>query len=88
MPIESSSTAVAPDPRRKGMGTRLVKEGVAAARELHALHHPAVRLVVDVHEPENIAELLCAQGFAPVSYHSHMEHRLDESIHDIPIRPS
>jgi mycothiol synthase len=76
---------VAPDYRRKGIGSTLLKAGVAAAKELHALHHPALRLAVDVQKPESmagVAELLRSQGFASVRYFQHMEHPLGDAIRD------
>jgi mycothiol synthase len=71
---------VHPAHRRRGVGTALVEAGVAAAKVLHALHHPESKLVVDVHRPEHIAglaELMRSQGFAPVRYFRRMEHPLD-----------
>jgi GNAT superfamily N-acetyltransferase len=46
---------VHPDYRRRGVGTVLVEAGVAAAKILHALHHPTLKLVVDVQKAEHIA---------------------------------
>lgn len=79
---------VAPDYRRKGLGSILLKAGVAAAKELHALHHPTLRLAVDVEKPDSIVgppELLRSQGFAPVRYYQHMEHPLGDAIRDAAI---
>jgi mycothiol synthase len=76
---------VHPDYRRRGVGAVLVEAGVAAAKVLHALHHPALKLVVDVHKAEHIAgvaELVRSQGFAPVRYFQRMEHRLGDGIPD------
>ncbi|WP_323330517.1 GNAT family N-acetyltransferase [Amycolatopsis sp., V23-08] len=70
---------VHPGHRRRGIGTTLVEAGVAAAKVLHALHHPGLRLAVDVHRPEHIAglaELMRSRGFAPVRYFRRMEHAL------------
>lgn len=70
---------VHPGHRRRGIGTRLVEAGVAAAKVLHARHHPGLRLAVDVHRPGHIAglaELMRSQGFAPVRYFRRMEHSL------------
>ncbi|WP_284747265.1 GNAT family N-acetyltransferase [Amycolatopsis sp. RTGN1] len=72
---------VHPAHRRRGVGTTLVEAGVAAAKVLHALHHPGLRLAVDVHRPEHIAglaELMRSQGFAPVRYFRRMEHPLGD----------
>ncbi|MBE1492930.1 ribosomal protein S18 acetylase RimI-like enzyme [Amycolatopsis lexingtonensis] len=70
---------VHPAYRRRGIGTALVEAGVAAAKVVHARHHPALRLVVDVHKAEHIAgvpELVRSQGFAPARYFQRMEHPL------------
>jgi mycothiol synthase len=79
---------VAPGYRRKGLGSVLVKAGVAAAKQLHAQYHPTLRLVVDIHRLEGIAglaELLGAHGFAPIRYYQHMEHLLGDGIRDAAI---
>ncbi|MFI9010442.1 GNAT family N-acetyltransferase [Actinosynnema sp. NPDC053489] len=76
---------VHPDHRRRGVGTRLLRAGVEAARALHALHHPAAKLVVDVHKAEHVAglaELVRAQGFTPVRHYRHLEHPLGDAIGD------
>ncbi|MFI5931924.1 GNAT family N-acetyltransferase [Actinoplanes sp. NPDC051494] len=74
---------VAPGYRRQGIGTRLLEAGVAAAKELHALHYPALKLAVDIHKPESMAgleQLLRSHGFTPVTYLQHMEHSLGDAI--------
>jgi mycothiol synthase len=79
---------VHPDDRRQGIGAILLDAGVAAARVLHALHHPTLQLAVDVWKPEHIvgiAELVRSQGFAPVRYYQHMEHPLGDVIPDVAI---
>jgi GNAT superfamily N-acetyltransferase len=79
---------VHPDYRRLGVGAVLVEAGVAAAKVLHALHHPTLRLVVDIEKAEHIAglaELLRSQGFAPAGYDQHMEHPLGDAIPDAAI---
>ncbi|MFC1408771.1 GNAT family N-acetyltransferase [Streptacidiphilus sp. N1-12] len=76
---------VHPDYRRRGVGTALMEAGVAAAKALHALHHPALKLVVDVEKADHVAgvaELFRAQGFAPARYYQHMGHPLGEAIPD------
>jgi GNAT superfamily N-acetyltransferase len=76
---------VHPDYRRRGVGTVLVEAGVAAAKVLHALHHPTLKLVVDVYKAEHIAgvaELLRSQGFAPARYYQRMEHPLGDVVPD------
>lgn len=74
---------VHPDYRRQGIGAALLKAGVAAAKQLHARHHPTLKLVIDAQRGEHIAgaaELFRSQGFAPVRYYQHMEHRLGDAI--------
>jgi mycothiol synthase len=73
---------VHPAHRRRGIGTTLVEAGVAAAKVVHALHHPALKLVVDVHKAEHIAglaDLVRSQGFAPVRYFQRMERPLGDA---------
>lgn len=75
---------VHPDHRRQGIGAILLKAGLAAAKESHALHHPTLGLVVEARRGEHIAgvaELFRSQGFAPVRYDQHMEHPLGDAIH-------
>ncbi|MFD6070452.1 MULTISPECIES: GNAT family N-acetyltransferase [Amycolatopsis] len=70
---------VHPAYRRRGIGGALVDAGVAAAKTVHALHHPDSKLVVDVNRPERIAglaELVRSRGFVPVRYFQRMEHSL------------
>ena len=72
---------VHPGYRRQGIGTALVEAGIKAAKVLHELHHPAARLVIDVHKAEHIAglpELVRSQGFTPVRYWQRMEHPLSD----------
>lgn len=75
---------VHPSYRRQGLGTRLLQAGISSARVLHALHHPALRLAINVHKAEHIsglAPLLSAAGFTPVRYFQRMEH----SLVDVPV---
>ncbi|WP_370965395.1 GNAT family N-acetyltransferase [Amycolatopsis sp. cg9] len=70
---------VHPAYRRRGIGTALLEAGVAAAKVVHARHHPGLRLVVDVHKAEHIAgvpELVRSRGFTPARYFQRMEHPL------------
>ena len=79
---------VHPGYRRRGVGTALVEAGVASAKVVHALHHPAQKLVVDVHKREHIAglaELVRSQGFAPARYFQRMEHPLGDALVDAAI---
>ena len=76
---------VHPAYRRRGLGTRLVRFGVTAARDVHALHHPTIPLVVDAQKGEHIPgvkELMTGEGFTPVRYYQHMEHPLGDAIPD------
>ncbi|GAB3369618.1 hypothetical protein GCM10027360_40720 [Amycolatopsis echigonensis] len=78
---------VHPAYRRRGIGTTLVKAGIDAAKTLHAVHHPALKLVVDVHKAEHIAgvpDLVRSQGFAPARYFQRMEHLLGGGAPAIP----
>ncbi|MEV6242857.1 GNAT family N-acetyltransferase [Lentzea sp. NPDC051838] len=71
---------VHPSYRRRGIGSRLLEAGIAAAQVVHALHHPGLQLVVEMLKAEKIAglsELASSLGFAPVRYYQRMEHPLD-----------
>ncbi|MEV4319154.1 GNAT family N-acetyltransferase [Actinocrispum sp. NPDC049592] len=79
---------VHPGYRGRGIGAALVEAGVAAAKVVHALHHPSRKLVVDVHKAEHIAGvagLLRSQGFAPVRYFQRMEHTLGDALGEVVI---
>ncbi|MFD0201697.1 MULTISPECIES: GNAT family N-acetyltransferase [Saccharothrix] len=76
---------VHPDHRRRGVGAALVDAGVEAAKVVHTRHHPALKLVVDVHKAEHIeglAELVRSRGFAPVRYFQRLEHPLGDALGD------
>ncbi|WP_370949578.1 GNAT family N-acetyltransferase [Amycolatopsis sp. cg5] len=67
----------------------LLEAGIAAAKVVHALHHPERELVIDVHKAEHIAgvpELVRAQGFAPARYFQRMEHPLGDAPGPVPDR--
>lgn len=79
---------VRPDHRRRGLGTTLLKAGIEAAKALHARHHPALKLVIELHRGEHVAgmaELARSQGFAPVRYYQNMEHPLGNAIPTAPV---
>ncbi|MER5262139.1 GNAT family N-acetyltransferase [Actinosynnema sp. NPDC002837] len=79
---------VHPGYRRRGIGAALVEAGVAAAKAVHGRHHPALKLVVDVHKVEHIAgvpELVRSRGFAPVRYYRYLEHPLGDAVPDAAI---
>ncbi|MEV6910193.1 GNAT family N-acetyltransferase [Amycolatopsis sp. NPDC051071] len=74
---------VHPGYRRRGIGTTLAEAGVEAAKAVHALHHPDLKLMIDVHKAEHIAglaELVRSQGFTPVRYFQRMERPLGDAI--------
>ncbi|MDU0287592.1 GNAT family N-acetyltransferase [Saccharothrix longispora] len=76
---------VHPAHRGRGVGAALVDAGVAAAKVVHALHHPGAKLVVDVHKCEHIAgvaDLVRSRGFAPVRHYLRMEHPLGDAVPD------
>lgn len=76
---------VHPAYRRRGIGTVLVEAGMKAAKALHALHHPTLKLAIDFHKAEHIAglaELVRSQGFTPVRYFQRMERALGDAIPD------
>ncbi|MEU5694544.1 GNAT family N-acetyltransferase [Actinosynnema sp. NPDC020468] len=79
---------VHPDHRGRGVGAALVDAGVAAAKVVHALHHPTLRLVVDVHKAEHIAgvaDLLRSRGFTPVRHFGFLHHPLGAATPTAPI---
>ncbi|WP_181772674.1 GNAT family N-acetyltransferase [Amycolatopsis pittospori] len=74
---------VHPAYRRRGIGTTLVEAGMEAAKTLHALHHPTLKLAIDFHKAEHIAglaELVRSRGFRPVRYFQRMERPLGDAI--------
>ena len=79
---------VHPAYRGRGVGGALVDAGVEAAKVVHALHHPTLDLVVDVHKAEHIAgvaDLVRSRGFAPVRYYQRLEHPLGDAIPAAPL---
>jgi len=78
---------VDPAYRRRGLGTRLIEAGIEAAKTVHALHHPALKLAVDIHKAEKIAgtsELFRAHGFTPARYFQWMTHPLGGGSAPVP----
>ncbi|MQY10981.1 Mycothiol acetyltransferase [Streptomyces sp. RB5] len=81
------SGGVHPDYRRRGLGSELLATGIASARTLHAIHHPALTLAVDVqNNARNDGALACyrAAGMTPLRWYSHMRHPLGAATVDIP----
>ncbi|OJX75711.1 GNAT family N-acetyltransferase [Leifsonia sp. 71-9] len=80
--------AVRPTHRRQGLGTRLMRHGLETARELHALHHPTVRLVVESVYGEHVdgaVALYRAAGMTATKRSRHLRHPLGAAIPDAPI---
>ncbi|MEZ0112855.1 mycothiol synthase [Catenulispora sp. EB89] len=79
---------VHPAYRRRGIGARLLSAGIASARELHAIHHPQLRLAVDAQNNEQNAGALAAYsaaGMKPIRWYSQMAHDLGNGIVDVPV---
>jgi ribosomal protein S18 acetylase RimI-like enzyme len=77
------SGGVHPEYRRRGLGTELLTAGIACAKALHAIHHPSLRLAVDVqNNAHNVAALACyrAAGMTPSRSSSHMRHPLGAAV--------
>ncbi|WP_349867104.1 GNAT family N-acetyltransferase [Leifsonia sp. WHRI 6310E] len=75
--------AVRPTHRRQGLGTRLMRHGLETARELHALHHPTLRLVVESVYGEHIdgaVALYRAAGMTATKWSRHLRHPLGAAI--------
>ncbi|MEY9863374.1 mycothiol synthase [Catenulispora sp. GAS73] len=76
---------VHPAYRRRGIGARLLAEGIASAKELHAIHHPELSLAVDAQNNEQNAGALAAYaaaGMAPIRWYSQMVHNLGDGVGD------
>ncbi|NUP46476.1 MAG: GNAT family N-acetyltransferase [Catenulispora sp.] len=79
---------VRPDYRRRGIGTRLLREGVGLARAAHERVHPDLPLIIDAQRADTVADaeaLYKAQGFTPVRFYQHMRHPLGAAIKDVAI---
>jgi len=80
--------AVRPTHRRQGLGTRLMRHGLETAQELHALHHPTLRLVVESVYGEHVdgaVALYRAAGMTATKWSRHLRHPLGDAIPDAPI---
>lgn len=80
--------AVRPTHRRHGLGTKLMQHGLATAEALHALHHPALPLVVESTYGEHVhgaVALYQAAGMTATEWARHMRHPLGAAIPDAPI---
>ncbi|GAA1449059.1 GNAT family N-acetyltransferase [Leifsonia poae] len=78
--------AVRPTHRRQGLGTMLMQHGVATAEELHTLHHPTLRLVVESVYGEHVdgaVALYRAAGMTATKWSRHMRHPLGTAIPDL-----
>jgi mycothiol synthase len=79
---------VRPEYRRRGIGTRLLREGVALARAAHERIHPNLKSSIDVQRSDDVtgaAALYRSLGFTPVRYYRHMRHPLGAAVRDVEI---
>jgi mycothiol synthase len=79
---------VRPTHRRRGVGDRLLREGIELARRAHERLHPNLKLIIDVERQDSAAgarALYESLGFEPVRYFQHMRHPLGAAIKDAPI---
>ena len=84
----NAAGAVRPSHRRQGLGTVLMRHGLATAQELHALHHPTLRLVVESIYGEHVdgaVALYRAAGMTATGWARHMRHPLGAAIPDVPV---
>ena len=75
--------AVRPTHRRQGLGTTLMQHGLATAQELHAEHHPTLRLIVESVYGEHVGgavALYRAAGMTATGWARHMRHPLGAAI--------
>lgn len=80
--------AVRPTHRRRGLGTTLMQHGLATAQDLHALHHPTLRLVVESVYGEHVdgaVALYRAAGMTATRWSRHLRHPLGVAIPNAPI---
>ncbi|MFJ3391281.1 GNAT family N-acetyltransferase [Leifsonia aquatica] len=80
--------AVRPTHRRRGLGTMLMRHGLETAQELHTLHHPTLRLVVESVYGEHVdgaVALYRAAGMTATKWSRHLRHPLGDAIPDAPI---
>jgi mycothiol synthase len=80
--------AVRPAWRRRGIGTKLLRHGLAAAEALHALHHPTLRLVVESIYGEHVdgaVALYRAAGMTATRWSRHLRRSLGTAVPDVPV---
>ncbi|WP_436531747.1 GNAT family N-acetyltransferase [Actinoplanes sp. HUAS TT8] len=80
--------AVRPTHRRQGLGTKLMRHGLATAEALHALHHPTLELVVESVYGEHVhgaVALYRAAGMTATKWSRHLRHPLGTVVPDVPV---
>ena len=83
----NAAGAVRPSHRRRGVGTTLMQHGLETAKQLHALHHPALQLVVESVYGEHVhgaVALYRAAGMTATKWSRHMKHSLGTAIPEVP----
>lgn len=79
---------VRPAYRGRGIGTRLLQEGIVLARQAHQRVHPNLKLTIDVQRQDTVADarkVYESLGFRPVRYYQLMRHPLGAAIKDVPV---
>jgi mycothiol synthase len=80
--------AVRPTHRGRGVGGRLLREGIELARAAHERVHPNLKLIIDVERADTVEgarALYTSLGFQPVRYFQFMRHPLGGAIRDVPL---
>ncbi|NUR27804.1 MAG: GNAT family N-acetyltransferase [Catenulispora sp.] len=78
---------VRPTHRGRGVGGRLLREGIELARAAHERVHPNLKLIIDVERPDHVEDaraLYTSLGFQPVRYFQLMRHPLGAATTDVP----